>query len=121
MRGAASEDEAELRAKADAARKEADERAARLNVNVEDAADEGDRRWAQAQSNWDEHVHRIRASIDERKSERDAKRAERHAERAEADALDAIDFAAAVIAEAEYAVLNAVLERTNAEALATAS
>jgi hypothetical protein len=119
VRAAGSRDEAELRAKVDEARKDADGRAARLNANVAQAADRGDRRWAEAQSDWDDHVRRIRASVDERKDERDAKRAERNAESAEADALDAIDYAAAAIEEAEYAVLTAALARVNADALAS--
>jgi hypothetical protein len=56
VRAAAAQDQAELRAKVDAARKDADERAARLQANIQQAADQGDRQWSQAQSNWDEHV-----------------------------------------------------------------
>ena len=74
VRAAAAQDQAELRAKVDQARKDADERAGRLKANVQQAADQGDRQWSQAQSNWDQHVQRIRARVDERKAERDAKR-----------------------------------------------
>jgi hypothetical protein len=119
--GAVTNDEAELRARVDAARKDADDRAARMQANVQQAADQGDRDWNEVQGNWNQHVQRIRAHVEERKSERDAKRAERNADRAEGDALDAVDFAAAAIEEAEYAVLDAALARLDADALATAT
>jgi hypothetical protein len=44
--------------------------------------------------------------------------AERRAEWAEDDALDAIDFAGAALDEAEYATLDAVLARMEADELA---
>jgi hypothetical protein len=65
-----------------------------------------------------ENLMRIRDRIDERKAEHDANKAGRRAEAAEADALIAIDFAAAALSEAEYAVLDAALARMEADELA---
>ena len=46
--------------------------------------------------------------------------AEDDAELAEADAINAVDFASAAIEEAQYAVLDAVRARKNADVLAAA-
>ena len=118
---AAAEDEAELGVKVTAARKRADDRAAQIRANAQKASQQAEGHWNKVQSDWDQHIQRIRADLDERKVERDAKHAEREAEDAEADALDAVDFAAAAIEEAEYAVLDAALARQDADALAVSS
>jgi hypothetical protein len=47
--------------------------------------------------------------------------AERDAEWAEADAYDAVQFAQAAAEEAEYAVLDAVLARRDADVMAAAT
>ena len=116
---AAAQDEAELGVKVAEARKRADDRADQMQANAQKASQQAKGHWNKVQSDWDQHIQRIRADLDERKAQRDAKHAEREAEDAEADALDAIDFAAAAIEEAEYAVLDAALARLNANALAT--
>jgi hypothetical protein len=72
-------------------------------------------------SNWDQHVQRIRERIDSRKAELDAGIAAREAQWAEVDARDAIDFAAAAIVEAEYAVLDAVQTESGGDRLAAAT
>jgi hypothetical protein len=46
--------------------------------------------------------------------------AENDAEWAEADAVDAVEFASSAIEEAQYAVLDAVRARKNADVLAAA-
>ncbi len=73
-----------------------------MQANAQKASEQAKGHWNKVQSDWDQHIQRIRADLDERKAERDAKHAEREAEDAEADALDATDFAAAAIEEAEY-------------------
>jgi len=60
----------------------------------------------------------VRQRIDQKKAELDRNEAELDAEYAESDAADAIDFAAASIEEAQYAVLDAILTRADADALA---
>jgi len=63
-------------------------------------------------------VARVRERIAAKKAELDRDVAERRAARAEDDALDAIDFAGAALDEAEYATLDAVLARREADELA---
>ena len=61
------------------------------------------------------------ADIQQRKSELDAADAESRAEWAETDATIAIDYAYAAVEEAEYATLDAILARREAEELALAA
>ena len=120
IRAAAAKDEAELKAMVDDARKKADERTAVLGAKSEEVADSAEHQWHEVQSDWDEHVKRIRERMDARKDELDAKVAGHDAEWAEADAIDAVDFASAAIEEAQYAVLDAVLARRKADVMAAA-
>ena len=120
IRAAAAQDEAELKAMVDDARKKADERAAGMRAKSEEVADSAEHQWHEVQNDWDEHVKRIRERMDSKKDEFDAKVAENDAEWAEADAIDAVDFASAAIEEAQYAVLDAVLARRKADVMAAA-
>jgi len=72
-----------------------------------DASDKAEAHWNDVQSSWDLHIQRIRARILEKKTEHDIESAKRDADWAEGDAFDAVDFAEAAVAEAEYAVLDA--------------
>jgi hypothetical protein len=63
----------------------------------------------------------VRRRIDEHDTAVDLAWARRDAAVAEADALDAIAFAASSIGEAEYAVLDALRARGQADALAASS
>jgi hypothetical protein len=117
IRAAASESEAELKAKVEEARKNADDRAAELSAKVHATADKTDH-WQQIQSDWDQHRQEIRKRIDDAKSAEDLETAELRAEWAESDARDAIDFAANAIDEAQYAMLDAILARKDASVLA---
>jgi hypothetical protein len=76
--------------------------------------------WDGVQRSWDEHIAAVRESVQEKKATHDRKSAERSADRAEDDAEFAIDYAYAAVEEAEYAVLDAVLARMNADDLAQA-
>ena len=120
IRAAAAKDEAELKVMVDDARKKADERTAVLRAKSEEVADSAEHQWHEVQSDWDEHVKRIRERMNAKKDELDAKVAENDAEWAEADAIDAVDFASAAIEEAQYAVLDAVLARRKADVMAAA-
>jgi hypothetical protein len=118
IREAVARDDAELKAMVDKARQHAGDRATELREKSEEAADDIDRQWHQVQSDWDEHVKRIRERVDAKKEAHDVKVAERDAEWAEADAYDAVEFASAAIEEARYAVLDAVLARRSADVMA---
>jgi hypothetical protein len=66
-------------------------------------------------------VAQVREDIDENKGQFDAKRAGTRADDAEVDALIAIDYAYATVEEAEYAVLDAISSRMEANDLAMTS
>lgn len=67
---------------------------------------------------WHAHIAQLHQRNAEKKAERDIRKAASKADDAEAYAEEAIDFAIAAIQEAEYAVLDAALARTDADALA---
>ena len=77
--------------------------------------------WNDMQKSWGNHMAQVRQSIDDKKDLRDARRAEARADDAEADALFAIDYAYATVEEAEYAVLDAISARMEAEDRAMAT
>jgi hypothetical protein len=107
-----------LSARADAARKAADERTGEMFAAAGNESAEAEAHWNDVQRSWHEHVARIRERVTKKKAEHDRALAARDADRAEADAIDAIRFAAAAIEEAEYAVLDAVRTRMEADHLA---
>ena len=76
--------------------------------------------WDGVQRSWDEHLAAVRKGVEEKKAAHDLKSAERIAGQAEDDAVFAIDYAYAAVAEAEYAVLDATLARMDADDLANA-
>jgi malate synthase len=112
---AAAQGAEELRSMVEEARKHADERAAQLQAKPDQGSDGAEGHWRQVQSDWDQHIKRLRERIDAKKAAVDADAAESDAEWAEDDALDAVAFASAAIEEARYAVLDAVLTRKNAD------
>jgi hypothetical protein len=118
---AASEDEKEVQQKLDDARKDADARAAELRARTQDASDDAADHWHKIRADWDQHIARSRKRVDDAMNQIDVNAAVQDAQWAENDAIDAIDFASAAITEAEYAVLDAVRARQNAEALSGAS
>lgn len=72
------------------------------------------------QKSWEEQVETVRQDIASKKAEHDLHGAQRRAEAAEDDAAFAIRYAYWAIEDAEYAVLDATLARTEADGLATA-
>ena len=71
--------------------------------------------WDEQQQSWNAHLDKMRHGMKEQKAQRKAEGKEFSAEQAEADAYFAIDFAISAIDTAEYAVLDAILERKNAD------
>jgi hypothetical protein len=121
IKAAVTQEDAELKAMVDEARKKADDRAAQLHTKTTEAADQAQHQWNQVQTDWDKHVKRIRARADAKKAEIDAGMAEDDAQWAEADAYDAVTFAESANEEAKYAVLDAVMARRRADAMAAAT
>src|SRR4051794_3233097 len=90
----------------------------RLRAESAAAAGQADA-WADnIQRSWDDHLARTRQRIDARKAQHAADRAESDAEDAESYAAYSIDLAYSAIEEAEYAVLDAVLAREDADGAA---
>ena len=69
------------------------------------------------QSHWDGHVSDIRKDFDSKRKKLDASSAAKDAEVAEGNAMFLIDYAYSAIETAEYAVLDAVLARMEADEL----
>jgi hypothetical protein len=74
--------------------------------------------WRDMQRSWHQHIDAIRRHVEERRAAHDVDAAQRHADSAEEDAAFAIDYAYGTIEEAEYAVLDAILARMDADELA---
>src|SRR5450432_2052239 len=64
MTAAAHQDEAELGAKVAEARKRADDRATQMQANAQKASEQAEGHWNKVQSDWDQHIQRIRADLD---------------------------------------------------------
>ena len=91
----------------------------------ESASREVDQARAAAQESWnsmrtsvEQRFAEMRAAADERRTERNLHRAERRADLAEQDAADAIGFALYVLDQAQYAIIDAVSARADADELA---
>ena len=122
VKAAAEQNQAEIKAKVDEARRDADERAAELRAKTDKAARGGkESHWREMQADLKGHIERVRQRTDAKKAAVDADVAESDADWAEADAEDAIAFALSAIVEAEYATLDAMLARENAAKLAASS
>jgi ribosome-binding ATPase YchF (GTP1/OBG family) len=76
--------------------------------------------WVDAQRSWEERIGAVREDIERKKAGHDVGKARRRAERYESDAMLAIDAAYWAVVEAEYAVLDAVLARMDADDVAAA-
>jgi hypothetical protein len=68
----------------------------------------------------DTHLECIKCDLEARKHTTDVKRAQRRAEGAEQDATAAIGFAVFAVEQAEYAVLDAIVARDEADTAARA-
>jgi F0F1-type ATP synthase membrane subunit b/b' len=122
VKAAAEQNQAEIKAKVDEARRDADERAAELRAKTDKAAREGkESHWREMQADLDLHIERVRQRMDAKKAAVDADVAASDADWAETDAEDAIAFALSAIVEAEYATLDAMLAREDAAKLAASS
>lgn len=74
--------------------------------------------WGNLQRSWSDHMGVVRQHIDDRRIAHDLRSAQRNADQAESDAAFAIEYAYSAVEEAEYAVLDAILARMEADELA---
>ena len=117
---AKEEGQAELKARVQRAREVSEKHAAELKSGTTGTKAKASKWWTDVQDDWNKHIDKIRKDVDNRKEEHDVKRAEHRAEHREDDAEAAVAFAYAAIEEAEYAVLDAILAREEADELAAA-
>jgi seryl-tRNA synthetase len=108
---------ADLEDDIDSTRASAQAQADKLRARAEESRGNISAWWADMQKSWDAHVAELHDRVETKKAERDVHVAQRRAENAEADAAFAADFAYGAVVEAEYAVLDAVLARTEADEL----
>jgi hypothetical protein len=117
---AREEGQAELKARVQQARESSEKHAAELKSGASGAKAKASKWWTDVQDDWNKHIDKIRKDVDNRKDEHDVKRAEHRAEHREDDAEAAVAYAYAALEEAEYAVLDAILAREEADKLAAA-
>jgi hypothetical protein len=115
--GAQEKAKADLETDRDNARAVGEQQAEDLRELAEKGKGRISARWADVQRAWDDAVAGVRADVQGKKEEHDLHKAQRRSDRAEEDARFAIDFAYSAIVEAEYAVLDAALARTEADEL----
>ncbi|MCU1285296.1 MAG: hypothetical protein JWO13_1646 [Acidobacteriales bacterium] len=104
----------ELKSNIESARQKVDTAAAGAKDNVRSGL-------AEIKNKIDGQLANARAKFEERKAERDLNKAEQRAQSAEDDAADVIAFTAYMIDQSEYAVINAVLARADADNLRAAA
>jgi hypothetical protein len=116
-RTAAARDEArgQLEQEVAAARTTAEAEAQKMRQAAEEGKEEVSSHRKDLQHSWDAHVAQVRGNVEERKAQHDVHAADRQANMAEDYAKFSIDFAYSAVVEAEYASLDAVLARKEAD------
>jgi hypothetical protein len=116
-RTAVARDEArgQLEQEVAAARATAEAEAQKMRQAAEEGKEEVSSHRKDLQQSWDAHVAQVRGNVEERKAQHDVQAADRRANMAEDYAEFAIDFAYSAVVEAEYASLDAVLARKEAD------
>jgi hypothetical protein len=104
---------------ASSARASADAQAEKLRQAAEEGKERTSDFASDVQSSWNAHIAKVREDLESRKAEHDVHKAQRRAERAEDYAAFEIDLAYSAVVEAEYAALDAVLARMDAEQLSS--
>jgi hypothetical protein len=112
---------AELEQRMTNVRNSADAEATKLQAKTQAAGQQASDSWDDVQRSWNAHIAKARRDVDQRKAELNASNAQDRADLAEADAELAIDYAYSTIEEAEYAVLDAILARREADEAAVAA
>jgi hypothetical protein len=108
----------ELEARLADLRSSAEQRQAQLEQAATEAKDSATARWDDMRVAVRTHRERIKSDLEARKQTSDAKRTQRRADWAEQDAAAAIAFAMFAVEQAEYAVLDAVVARDEADGVA---
>ena len=115
VKAAAAKDRAALEQQVKEVDEAAKDKAARAVEDAVEVERTGIRRWNDIQQSWEAHMDRIRADFAEKKTDLDAKHLANRADDRELDAVEAIAFAEEAIEGAEYAALEAMLARMEAD------
>jgi hypothetical protein len=115
VKAAAAKDRAALEQQVKEVDEAAKDKAAKAVEDAVEVEATGIRRWNDIQQSWEAHMDRIRADFAEKKTDLDAKHLANRADDRELDAVEAIAFAEEAIEGAEYAALEAVLARMEAD------
>lgn len=110
---------ADLEREVSSARASGEAQAEKLRQAAEEATEEIDETGRDLRNSWKAHIAKVREDLESRKAEHDVHKAQRRAERAEDYASFEIDLAYSAVVEAEYAALDAVLARMDAEQLSS--
>jgi hypothetical protein len=102
-------------------RDSAEAEAKKLQAKTQAAGQRARDDWSDVQNSWNAHLAKARKDMAHQKAEFNADNAEDRAAWAEADAELAIDYAYSAIEGAEYAVLDAILARRDADEMAVAA
>jgi hypothetical protein len=116
-RTAAARDEAraDLEGEVESARAAAQAQAEKLRQGAEEGKAKVSGWWTDVQKSWNAQVARVREDVESKKEKHDVHMAEVRADDAEGYASFAIDLAYSAVVEAEYASLDAVLARREAD------
>lgn len=116
-RTAAARDEAgaNLEREVESARAASQAQAEKLRQGAEEAEAKASGWWTDVQKSWNAQVASVREDVESKKEKRDVHMARVRADDAEGYAFFAIDLAYSAVVEAEYASLDAVLARKEAD------
>jgi hypothetical protein len=119
-RTAAAHDDAraDLEREVESARAAAQGQAEKLRQGAEEGKAKVSGWWTDVQKSWNAHVARVREDVESKKEEHDVHMAQVRADDAEGYASFAVDLAYSAVVEAEYASLDAVLARKEADQMA---
>jgi hypothetical protein len=118
---ARDEARADLEREVESARAATQAQAEKLRQGAEEGKAKASGWWTDVQKSWNAQVAKVREDVEGKKEKHDVHMAQVRADDADGYASSAIDFAYSAVVEAEYASLDAVLARKEAEQMAAES
>ena len=115
LAAAKKEAQGQVQARMEKARAAAMATAEKVNQSIQSAKDTATRNWSAVRTKIAADINVLKADVAHKKHDVDVKLAESHANQLETDASFAIGYAIASIEQAEWAVLDAVVARANAQ------
>ena len=115
LAAAKKEAQGQVQARMEKARAAAMATAEKVNQSIQSAKDTATRNWSAVRTKMAADINALKADVAHKKHDVDVKLAESHANQLETDASFAIGYAIASIEQAEWAVLDAVVARANAQ------